>query len=176
MCNPAASVVLFSPGRCHLQLRRRPVLLRPVLRTVPRVRSSYFRHSRQSRRHGVRPVFQRAAGSDAGGVLDARWTRWQERSQPVAASQGLVPSRNRQKLGRSRSRQRKSAESEGGVQRLPGTAIRSANATIRAANKSYGFTMTLPNIWLFSRYSCAARISLSGKTRSTTGLSRPANT
>ena len=40
----------------------------------------------------------------------------------------------------------------------------------------YGFKTTLPNIWLFSRYSWAARISHSGNVRSTTGFRRPAKT
>jgi hypothetical protein len=50
----------------------------------------------------------------------------------------------------------------------------SRSASLRCPR--HGVTTILPNIWLFSRYSCAARISLSGKTRSTTGLSRPAKT
>lgn len=49
-------------------------------------------------------------------------------------------------------------------------------ASERPGRDSYGFTTIFPNIWLFSKYSCAARISLSGKTRSTTGFSRPAKT
>jgi len=40
----------------------------------------------------------------------------------------------------------------------------------------YGFTTTLPNMRLFSRYSWAARRSLSGNVRSNTGFSRPAKT
>src|SRR6266478_2729967 len=40
----------------------------------------------------------------------------------------------------------------------------------------YGFSTTLPNIWLFSMYSCAARTSFRAKLRSTTGFNRPAKT
>jgi hypothetical protein len=51
-------------------------------------------------------------------------------------------------------------------------------ATARGGHswQPYGFSTTLPNIWLFSRYSCAARISRNGKVESTTGFSLPANT
>jgi len=46
----------------------------------------------------------------------------------------------------------------------------------RSGLSSYGFTTIFPNIWLSSKYSCAARNSLSGKVRSTTGFKRPTNT
>ena len=46
--------VLLPPRRRGLQLRRGPVLLRPVLRAVPGLRPSDLRRSRQPRRDGVR--------------------------------------------------------------------------------------------------------------------------
>ena len=46
--------VLLPPGRRRLQLRRGPVLLRPVLRALPRLRPADPRDPRQPRRHGLR--------------------------------------------------------------------------------------------------------------------------
>ena len=52
--------------------------------------------------------------------------------------------------------------------------IKSSVSTLVASG--YGFSTILPNIWLFSMYSWALRISCSGKMRSMTGLRRPAKT
>src|SRR6266446_942077 len=40
-----------------------------------------------------------------------------------------------------------------------------AKVTRSGTGGSYGFTTILPNIWLFSKYSCAERNSLSGNAR-----------
>ena len=56
--------VLLPSRRRRLQLRRGPVLLRPVLRAVPRVRPADLRDPRQPRRHGLRRPARPAAGRD----------------------------------------------------------------------------------------------------------------
>src|ERR1035438_6368553 len=47
---------------------------------------------------------------------------------------------------------------------------------VRRSLAPYGVTTTLPNCSLLAKYPCAARVSLNGKVRSTTGFSLPAKT
>src|SRR5579859_3084746 len=105
------------------------------------------------------------------------WIWWRERSPPVAEAaspaRGLSQShqirvrrRNRRHTPRLTSRQKRNLESDPADKFALGAAMRRGRFSVK---ESYGFTITLPNIWLFSKYSWAARISLSGKTRSTTG-------
>ena len=59
-----APVVLLPPRRHRLQLRRGPVLLRPVLRALPRLRSADLRDRGQPRRDGVRVQPRHSLGQE----------------------------------------------------------------------------------------------------------------